>query len=68
MAVKFENLSHLLERVNARDHPDGYYKSGISFPRNPMMGLRSPKANCLYGFWIAYIRDERYVIQSVWTF
>ena len=24
-----------------------------------MMGIRSPKANCLYGFWIAYIRDER---------
>ena len=51
--------TRLLKRINAKGH-DGYFKTEISFPRNPMMGIRSPKANCLYGFWIAYIRDERY--------
>ena len=50
--------TRLLVRIRARDH-DGYFKTQVSFPRNPMMGIRSPKANCLYGFWIAYIRDER---------
>jgi len=48
----------LLTRIKAKDH-DGYFKTDVSFPRNPMMGRRSPTTNCLYGFWIVYIRDAR---------
>ena len=56
--LKFPGRRRLLTRIKAKDH-DGYFKTDVSFPRNPMMGRRSPTTNCLYGFWIVYIRDAR---------
>ena len=54
----FSGRRRLLTRIKAKDH-DGYFKTDVSFPRNPMMGRRSPTTNCLYGYWIVYIRDAR---------
>ena len=54
----FPGRRRLLTRIKAKDH-DGYFKTDVSFPRNPMMGRRSPTTNCLYGYWIVYIRDAR---------
>ena len=56
--LNFSGRRRLLTRIKAKDH-DGYFKTDVSFPRNPMMGRRSPTTNCLYGFWIVYIRDAR---------
>jgi len=47
-----------LARIRANNH-SGYYKTDITFPRHPMMGMRSPKATCVYGFYIAYVRQNR---------
>ncbi len=51
-------LSRILVRLNASRH-GGYFKTDVSFPNNPLLGLRSPRATCLYGLYIAYIRNER---------
>jgi hypothetical protein len=45
-------------RVSASDH-DGYLKTDLRFPRNPMLGLNSPLDACLFGYWIGYIRNNR---------
>ena len=49
-----------LARVNLQqDQDEGYHKTDVTFPRHPMMGMRSPKATCVYGFYIAYVRGNR---------
>ena len=48
-----------LARINPLEHDGGYYKTEVTFPRHPMMGMRSPKATCVYGFYIAYVRGNR---------
>merc|ERR1739848_264998 len=48
-----------LARVNPQEHNSGYFKTDVTFPRHPMMGMRSPKATCVYGFYIAYVRGNR---------
>lgn len=57
-------ITRVIKRVNANDQ--GYYKTNIIFPENSLMGMKSsPRATCLYGYWIAYIRDERLAIKNV---
>ena len=54
-----EGRQRVLARVSPQTRPDGYFKTEISFPRNPMLGTESPEATCLFGFYIIYVRDRR---------
>ena len=50
-------VSEPLVKVNVSMHPSGYFKTRLRFPQNPMLGLNSPLETCLFGYWIAYVRE-----------
>ena len=47
-----------LVRVNVTDH-SGYFLTEEQVPAHPLSGRRSPATYCIYGFWIAYVRNKR---------
>ena len=49
----------VLARVNPNNRNEGYFKTEVSFPRNPMLGTESPEATCVHGFYIIYVRERR---------
>lgn len=58
---RLRGLTRVLVKVDAFEH-NGSFKTKYMYPHNPLLGMKSPTAMCLYGFWIAYVRDNRPII------
>lgn len=54
--------SNQLVRIRASEHPDGHFKTDVTFPRHPMRPAdedQAPRATCVFGYYIVYVRDDR---------
>ena len=54
-----DGRQRVLARVNPQTRSEGYFKTDVTFPRNPMLGTESPEATCVHGFYIIYVRERR---------
>ena len=54
-----DGRQRVLARVNPQTRSDGYFKTDVTFQRNPMLGTESPEATCVHGFYIIYVRERR---------
>ena len=50
---------NLVRLPHANYSNSNYFLTDIQVPSHPLQGRRSPASVCIYGFWIAYMRNNR---------